>query len=80
MEAAKRRHEEAIKARNEPPVPRSKYLEKRARYYELFSTYHLKCILGKCSESEKQDDEIAVIQMVLKNKLQTAQDQSNSEE
>lgn len=66
-----RRFEAAVKARDKSPEPRPQYLEKRTRYYEQLSPDHLQGILDNLSESELQDDEIAVIKMVRKNKLHT---------
>ena len=75
-----RRREEAVKSRNEHLlVHRSKYLEERARYYELLSAYHLEGILGRGSKIGIQDDEIAIIKMVLNKKLKIDQDQSSTE-
>tara|TARA_R110001583_G_C5666243_1_gene410207 strand:- start:4739 stop:5260 length:522 start_codon:yes stop_codon:yes gene_type:complete len=65
-----RRHQAAIRARNDPPEPRPQFLAKRTRYYDRLTIEHLQGILD--SNSDLQDDEIEVIQRIQESKRQSA--------
>lgn len=73
LEARKQRHEEAFKARNEIAA-RAEYLGRYALHYESLSATQLKGILSNSSGPKMQDDEIAIIRRILKNKLQREKD------